>query len=179
MEKPMSNLHFRMMSLGFRFRDIFLQVQGILKESGIRPGLCILDFGCGPGSYSIAAAEMTGDSGKVYALDIHPLAVQSVQKRAAKKGLKNIETILSDCATGLPDESVDVALLYDTFHELGDQEEVLKELHRVLKPGGILSISDHHMKESEITDKIGSRGMFDLSGKGEYKGIQIYGFVKK
>ena len=67
----------------------------------------------------------------------------------AKNKLTNIETILSDRKTGLPDERIDVASLYDVFHDLTDPKGVLEELHRVLKLDGILSLSDHHLKQDE------------------------------
>ena len=175
MDKPTSNLHFKLMSFSFKFRDIFLPRENTLKEVGIKPGFYILDYGCGPGSYTIPAAQLVGNSGKVYALDIHPLAVQQVQSIAAKKSLTNIETILSDCATGLPDKSLDVVLLYDTFHGLSGPDEVLAELHRVLKPDGILSFNDHHLKEeNEIISRITGKGLFKLSTKGE----KVYNFSK-
>ena len=174
MDEPMSNLGFRLMAFIFRLRDIFLPRQNILAEVGIKPGFSILDYGCGPGSYSIAAAQLVGESGKVYALDVHPLAVQQVQKAAAKRQLTNIETILSDCASGLADESIDIALLYDTLHALSEPDKVLAELHRVLKPNGILSFSDHHMRESEIMSKITDKGLFRLSRKGK----RAYNFSK-
>ena len=175
MDKPTNNFHFKFMSFGFKFRDLFLPRKNILKEVEIKPGLHILDYGCGPGSYSIVAAELVGTAGKVYALDIHPLAVQRVQNVASKKGLTNIDTICSDCATGLENNSVDVVLLYDIFHELSEQNRVLEELHRVLKPNGILSFNDHHMKENEILSKMTNRGLFRLSRKGK----RTYSFLKK
>jgi len=175
MDKPMSNFMFRFMSFGFRFRDIFLPRKNILKEVGIKSGFCILDYGCGPGSYTIIAAQLVGESGKIYALDIHPLAVQGVRNIALKKRLTNIEAILSDGATGLPDESIDVALLYDTLHDLSKPDEVLAELHRVLKPNGILSFNDHHLKEEkEIIAKITGKGLFRLSRRGK----RVYNFHK-
>jgi ubiquinone/menaquinone biosynthesis C-methylase UbiE len=174
MDKPMSNLSFRFMSLGFKFRDFCLAPNNILKEVEIKPGFHVLDYGCGPGSYSIAAAKLVSESGKVYALDIHPLAIKKVQNTAFKKKLTNIETILSDCATGLPDESIDVVLLYDILHGLGKTHEILAELHRVLKPDGILSLSDHHIKEEDITSKITEPGLFKLARKGE----KVYNFSK-
>ena len=174
MDEPMSNLGFRLMAFIFRLRDIFLPRQNILAEVGIKPGFSILDYGCGPGSYSIAAAQLVGEPGKVYALDIHPLAVQQVQKAAAKRQLTNIETILSDCASGLADESIDIALLYDTLHALSEPDKVLAELHRVLKSNGILSFNDHHMRESEIMSKITDKGLFRLSRKGK----RAYNFSK-
>lgn len=175
MDKPISNFHFKLMSFGYKFRDGFSLRKDILKEVGIRPGFHVLDYGCGPGGYIIAAAEFAGKSGKIYALDVHPLAIQRVQSIASKKQLTNVETICSDCKTGLPHNSIDVALLYDTFHSLKDPNGVLKELHRVLKPNGILSFSDHHMKEDEILSKVTDRGLFRVSKKGK----RTYSFLKE
>ncbi|MFB0561909.1 MAG: class I SAM-dependent methyltransferase [Candidatus Lokiarchaeia archaeon] len=172
---PNSNLHFKMIAFSFKFRDFFSPRKNILKEVGIKPGYHLLDYGCGPGSYILPAAELVGKSGKIYALDIHPLAAQAVQKISSKNRLTNVKTITSDCKTGLPDDSVDVVLLYDTFHALSDSNCVLKELHRVLKPGGILSFSDHHMNEDEIVSNITRNGLFKLSKKGE----KTYNFQKK
>ena len=175
MDKPMSGLDFRAMSFLFKIRDFLLPRGNILAEVGIKPGFNILDYGCGPGSYTIAAAQLVGESGKVYAVDIHPLAIQQVKSRAVKKGLANIETILSDYPTGLPDNSIDVALLYDTFHSLSEPAAVLKELHRVLKPDGILSFNDHHMKEEQgVLTGITGNGLFKLLSKGE----RVYNFQK-
>ncbi len=167
MDKPVSNLDFRLMSLVLLLRDLRLPRMEILKEVGIKVGFQVLDFGCGPGSYVAAASRLVSQSGKVYALDIHPLAVRSVARMASKKGLPNVETVLSDCHTGLPDRSIDVVLLYDTHHGLSEPDRVLQELHRVLKPDGILSFSDHHLKEPEILARVTESGLFKLEGKGK------------
>jgi len=175
MDRPKSNFYFRFMLFVFRFRDLFLPRKNILKEAGIESGFRILDYGCGTGSYITATAELVGESGKIYALDIHPLALQRVQNIASKNQLTNVETICSDCETGLPDGSVDVVLLYDTFHTLSDPNRILEELHRVLKPNGLLSFSDHHMKESETIVKVTSKGLFKLLRKDE----KTYSFLKE
>jgi ubiquinone/menaquinone biosynthesis C-methylase UbiE len=167
MDKVESNLGFRLMSLDFKFRDLRLPRKNILKEVGIEPGFHVLDYGCGPGSYIIPLVELVGESGKVYALDVHPLAIQKVKHIASKKKLANVATILSDCQTGLPDNSLDVVLLYDIFHHLSDPDGVLRELHRVLKPEGILSFSDHHMKEREILAGVTNGGLFRPLRKGQ------------
>ena len=151
----------------YKFRDLLFPRRSILKEVGIQPGFHVLDYGCGPGSYLIPLAELVGRSGRIHALDVHPHAIQMVQDIASRKRLENVETILSDCRTGLPDKSMDVVLLYDTFHDLSDPDGVLTELHRVLKPNGILSFSDHHMKENEITSKVTERELFRLSKEGK------------
>ncbi len=162
------------MAATFKMRDFLLPRKNILKEAEIKPGSHILDYGCGPGSYTIAAAELAGSSGKVYALDIHPLAIRIVRDIASKNKLTNVETILSDCSTGLQDNSVDVVLLYDTFHDLHDPNRVLEELHKVLKPDGLLSFSDHHMNKREIISRVTGSGLFTLSGKGK----KTYSFSK-
>jgi len=61
---------------------------------------------------------------------------------------------------------VDVVLLYDTFHNPALPEDVLGELHRVLKPDGTLSFSDHHMKEKDIRTRVTQAGLFKLLTKG-------------
>ena len=165
MDKPMSNFGFRMMSFVFKIRDFFKPRHKVLAEAGIKPGDSVLDYGCGPGSYVKAASELVGPEGKVYALDIHPLAVKKVQSIALKHGLENIETIESDCKTDLPSGSIDVVLMYDTFHGLTKPDEVLGELYRVLKPGGILSFSDHHMKDGEIIYGVTVASLFDLASR--------------
>jgi ubiquinone/menaquinone biosynthesis C-methylase UbiE len=113
MDKPMSDFRFRAMAFLFQVRDLIRPRENILAEVELEPNLHVLDFGCGPGSYTLLAAQQVGATGKVYALDIQPTAIKYVQEAAQKRGLTNIETIRSDCATGLADESIDVVLLYD------------------------------------------------------------------
>jgi len=173
--KPKSNLDFRLMSLTYKFRDFLLPRMNILKEVGIEAGFHVLDYGCGPGSYILPLAKLVGKSGKIYALDVHPLAIQAVQRLASRKRLENVQTILSDCKTGLPPNSVDAILLYDVLHDLDNPSGVLAELHRILKPKGILSLSDHHMKQDEIISQVTSGGLFKLSVKGK----RTYSFTRE
>jgi ubiquinone/menaquinone biosynthesis C-methylase UbiE len=163
--KPMSNLDFRLMSSTYKLRDFRLPRMNILREVGIETGFDVLDYGCGPGSYIVPLVKLVGDSGKIYALDMHPLAIEAVQRLISKKGITNVQTILSDCKTGLPSNSIDVVLLYDILHDLDSVSDVLAELQRILKPKGILSLSDHHMKEEEMISRVTGGGLFKLSAK--------------
>ena len=151
----------------FKIRDLVQPRGNVLKEVGIKPGFQVLDFGCGPGGYILPLAKLVGEPGKIYALDMNPAAILTVKSLALKNKLENFETILSDGATGLPDGSIDVVLLYDLFHYLKKPEDVLVELHRVLKPGGTLSVSDHHMKSKDIIAAISAAGLFRLSKQGK------------
>ena len=174
MDRPMNDLGFRFMSYGLRLRDFFQPPIARLNELGIMPNFIILDYGCGPGSFSVAAAEIVGEHGMVYALDNHPLAVQQTQKVAAKKGLTNVETTRSDGATGLPDEHVDVVLMSNVLHHLSRPHDVLEELHRVLKASGTLAIADLVMRKGRIVSTVTSGGLFSLGSKGKW----AYSFLK-
>ena len=145
-----SNLGFRAMALWLRIREMFSDPQQRLADAGLQPGQVVLDYGCGVGSYALPAARIVVDGGKVYALDLHPLAIETVERRAQKAHLANVETIESDLDTGLGTASVDVVLLYDVLHGVQDKQALLQELHRVLKPQGGLSVCPDHMTVDEL-----------------------------
>ena len=125
MSTSSSNVGFRMMACMFRIRDLLQSRARVLQEVELEPGFRVLDYGCGPGAYVPHVAKRVGETGRVYALDLHPLAVERVRALARSRQLDNVETIRSDCATGLPDGSVDVVLLYDIFHMLREPNAVL------------------------------------------------------
>jgi len=157
---------FRMMALSYKVRDALRPRLRYLEEAGIKDGMKVLDFGCGPGSYVVPAAGLVGNSGTVYALDVQQLALTMTRERVSKMGLSNVETILSDRDTGLPDNSIDVALLYDIYHDLSYPAAILTELHRVLSPSAILSMHDHHLKSAVLKQSIESSGLFKMTRAG-------------
>ena len=120
-----------------------------------------LDYGCGTGSFTMPAARIVGTRGKVYALDCFPRQLEIVAEQSRKKGLTNIETILSDYKTGLPDECIDTVWMCDVFHEVKQKRAVLEELHRVLKREGILAIYDG-MRDRVLSY---TTGLFSLTGR--------------
>lgn len=149
-----ANFLFRFMSFGFKIRDIFSPRKNIISDIGIRPGFRVLDFGCGPGAYIPAAESLIGKTGHIYALDAQPLATEYVQAFCRKNKLSNVTSIMSDCATGLRGNSIDIIFLYDVLHGLSYKQRVLHELHRVLKEDGILSVNDHHLMCEEIIKEV-------------------------
>ncbi len=170
-----ASLDFKLMSLTYKVRDFLRPRINILEEVDIQPGFQVLDYGCGPGSYIIPLAKLVGVSGKIYALDLNPLATQAVQRLASKKRLTNVQTILSGCQTELPSNSVNVVLLYDILHDLDEPNGILAELHRVLKLEGVLSVTDHHLQEADIISHVTSKELFKLTAKGK----RTYSFSKE
>lgn len=167
MQREQSAFSFKMMSLMFKIRDIVKPRKKILQDAGLKSGMSVLDFGCGPGGYLVPLAKIVGTSGKIYALDTNPAAIEQVKKIIPRKNLHNVETIVSDGPTGLPDSSIDFVLLYDVLHHLSHRDEVLAELHRVLKPDGTLSVTDHHLEENDILNRITGNGLYKMSRKGK------------
>lgn len=162
-EKPMSNASFLAMSFLIKLGQLFADTNKSLQKSGVAEGQNVLDFACGPGYYTIPTAKIVGERGKVYALDIHPLAIKSVEKKVKKARLTNVTTILSGRDTGLPDESVDIILLYDAFHLIQDKQALFKELYRIAKPEGILSIgASHHIKIDDVIGTFRNSSLFSL-----------------
>ncbi len=160
-------LSFTLHGLCFRLRDLRCAPADVLREACLQAGDHVLEYGCGPGSFTMLVAERVGPTGRVYAVDINPRAVQRVRQTADRRGLTNVELIETDQATGLAAQSVDAVLLYDTLHVLGAPGGVLAELHRVLKPGAHLSIMDHHMSEDALLAAVTGTGHFVLAARGK------------
>ena len=118
--------------------EISLINSGIIKH-----GDKILDFACGPGRLSWEMAKIVGNTGMVYALDIHPLAIKNIEDLIEKNQIYNIKTILtSDLKTGLENQTIDIVFIFNAIDMIRDKEKMITELERVLKPGGRLIIKN-------------------------------------
>lgn len=127
-----------------------------LKKIGIKSGQTVLDFGCGKGNYTLPAAKIVEKEGIVYALDKNSETLVQLGERAKKEGLTNIKRINTSgkIDTGLKNDSIDAVLLYDIIHLVGkddsstlkDRKKLYKEAHRLIKPGGMLSVYPTHLK---------------------------------
>ena len=115
----------------------------ILDRVGIRPGERVLELGPGPGVFTVEAARRVGPQGRLFAVDIQPEMIAQVEERVREAGLTNVETHVADAyQLPLDDASVDRAFLVTVLPEVPDQARALAELRRVLRPGGLLSITE-------------------------------------
>ncbi len=119
----------------------FFNPEEILKEFSLgRQTGDIVEFGCGYGTFTLAAAGIV--SGTVHALDIEPEMIELTGEKCRQAGLRNVQLVLSDFVaegTGLPEASVDVALLFNILHH-DEPVTLLREAFRVLRPGGIAAV---------------------------------------
>jgi ubiquinone/menaquinone biosynthesis C-methylase UbiE len=135
-------IHFRVMALVHEtLYGLFRDPYEPLKAAGLRPGQRVLEVGCGPGFFTLPAEEIVGQDGSVVSLDVSPTAVAHVQQKVEEADATNVEVLLANAAdTGLPGESFDLVFVFGLGHVVGDLRDIWGELHRLLKPGGALSI---------------------------------------
>ncbi len=162
-------MHFKMMSLVHEtLYGLFKDPHKALNAAGINPGQKVLEAGCGPGFFTIPAAKMVGPKGSVCALDMSPSAIERVQQKIEKAGVTNVETVLADAArTGLPDESFDLIFLFGLDHAKGDMRGIMAEMHRLLKPGGVLAIEGRLQVPKQLFKRVKRQGRISQFRKDE------------
>jgi len=132
----------------------------VLRSIGIKKGQNVLDFGCGSGNYTILAAKIVEETGKVYALDKDEEQLNRLRQKTKSIGLENIEIIKTSGALKIPlgDRTFDAILFYDILHKyyfsLSEIEEILKEAYRILRPNGIISVYPKHMEQKKIIKEL-------------------------
>ena len=163
---------------GMSSRDM-LDAMKILNNIGLNEGDRFLDAGCGDGYFSIAAAEVVGARGRVYAFDMDRDAIGRLEKEIAEKRLANIEAKVVDVSLMLPlaDESVDVVFISNVLHGLvanGESEIALKEVSRVTRRHGKLVVVEFKKNETPMGPPLSIR----LSPEEVEMLTKSYGFSK-
>lgn len=130
-------------------RRKILNPEEILRKAELRPGLVVCDVGCGTGYFTIAAGKMVGAGGQVYAVDSSAEMLELLRRKIADSWQGdgeepgNIQLVLSrELTIPLPDRSVDFAFMANVLHEVAQRATFLKEVHRLVKPGGTLTVVD-------------------------------------
>ncbi len=164
----------RMPDFGFRAMVFLMQVEDFfwrridrrVQTFGIRPGMTVVDYGCGPGRYTTRFARLVGEGGRVYAVDVHELAVQEVQKVAHRLGLPNVTAVLArGYDSTLPAGTADMVCCLDIFFGVRDPTALLAELKRIAKPGGVLIIDDGHQPRSATLAKLRASGQWAVAAQ--------------
>ncbi len=124
-------------------REIFSKRHQILESLELRPGMAVADVGAGTGLFLELFADALGPTGRLYAIDIAPGFVGHLRERARKEGLDRVEVILGqDRSVELPEHSVDLVFLCDTYHHFEFPRAMLASIQQALRPGGKLVVID-------------------------------------
>ncbi len=126
-----------------------LPARDLLIGAGLREGMTVADIGCGPGFFTLPAAQIVGPAGRVFAIDISQEMLEAVREKAGAAGLRNIETALAEESTvPLADGAVRFALLAFVLHEAVQPEAFAREVVRILTPGGRLLLLEWKKEET-------------------------------
>jgi ubiquinone/menaquinone biosynthesis C-methylase UbiE len=162
------DLGFYMMSLFFKVYYFFSPQDRYFSSFGIKPGSVVIDYGCGPGDYIKLACEAVGERGKVYAVDIHKLAIQSVKKLINRSKMHNVIPVRAKgYSSGIKDNTADLIYALDMFHMVEDVNYFLCELNRLIKKGGILILEYGHQKRELAKEKVSNSGKWEITEEAE------------
>ena len=110
----------------------------IFTEAGIRPGMRVLDLGCGTGNATFVAADLVGPGGSVVGLDHSPEALARARLRAGQRGLAHVQLIEGDMHDPAPGGPYDAIVEQLALYQDPDPAEVLRRQATVLRPGGLI-----------------------------------------
>lgn len=152
----MSDIPFHVMTIIMKLVDSFWKYSDKNFENlDLKQGQTVIDYGCGPARYIKNASLAVGDTGKVIAVDIHPLAIKKVNKKVKKYKLLNVKAVLGDgYHIPIASDTADVIYALEVFHMIERPKEFLLELSRLLKLDGLIIIEDGHQSRSETIHKI-------------------------
>ena len=162
----MPDIVFRFMKILFAFFYLFKNVRKDIERFGIKKGDSVADWGCGTGAYTRAVSEKTGPTGKVYAVDVHELSIDTIKKIIKKRNLTNVIPVISDgIRTSIEDNSVDIVFALDMFHMVRNTDAFLEEVSRLTRPGGSLYLENGHQSRVTAREKVLKSGCWKIASE--------------
>jgi len=128
--------------MGSRVRKWLMNPAKTIGIAEVQPGQTILEVGCGTGFFTIPLASIVGDHGRIIAMDASSGFLKELGRKVHDSALKNVLIVQKDALnTGLENESIDKVLLFGVIpFPLLPLDKLLPEMHRVLMPGGTMSV---------------------------------------
>lgn len=171
----------------------------VFGEFRLGGGITFLDLGCGRGEYAMAAAEIIGDEGLVYAVDLWEEGITLLREEVAALGINNLKPMVADVGKMIPieDHTVDLCFMATVFHDLvlaGVAEGALEEVIRVMKRDGLLAILEFEkidgppgpplssrLSAEEVEEKLIPHGfeIIKVTSAGKYNYLMIFRLKKK
>ncbi len=160
-------------------RDAWQKPHEVIQALALKPDAVIADIGSGTGYFSARFANMV-PKGRVYGVDTEPDMVKYLAERAKREGLKNVTAVKGAPGDPRLPEKVDLIIMVDVFHHVGDRDRYFRRLRDSLKPGGRVAIIDFRMDSPDGPPKnvriAPERVKTELKGAG-YALIQEHAFL--
>jgi ubiquinone/menaquinone biosynthesis C-methylase UbiE len=125
----------------------------LLKNLAVKPGMVVADIGAGSGYHSALLSKMVG-TGKVFAVDVEPEMIAYLNARIKEEKLSRIIPVLStEQKVSLPENTIDMMLLVDVYHEFSFPYEMALSMRAALKPGGKLVLVEFRAEDPTVPIK--------------------------
>ena len=125
----------------------------LLKNLAVKPGMVVADIGAGSGYHSALLSKMVG-TGKVFAVDVEPEMIAYLNARIKQEKLSRIVPVLStEQKVSLPENTIDMMLLVDVYHEFSFPYEMALSMRDALKPGGKLVLVEFRAEDPTVPIK--------------------------
>lgn len=133
--------------------ETYFYASKALYKFGLRRGMVLADLGCGYGTFSVPAAQIVGNRGIVYSIDIDRKMVERVSERAHKIGLTNViartgNIISTRKKLDIPAKSVDIALLANIIHGTRNKVHLLNSVSRILNDNGSIAVINWKLEKT-------------------------------
>ena len=162
-------------------REIAVHREAIADALGLAPGMAVADVGAGTGLFLAPFAGRVGEDGKIYAVDISPVFIEHLRDRVRKEGLDQVTVVLGkERSVELPDASVDLAFVCDTYHHFEYPRSTLASLRQAIRPGGALVVIDFEREPGRSADWVLEHvraGKVEFAREIEAAGFELVGEV--
>ncbi len=130
------------------------QLSLLLKSLDLKPGMVVADVGAGSGVVSVRMAGYVGTAGRVLAVDLQQEMLDRLAGNLKAAKITNVVPVRgTQRSTGLPAGSVDLALLVDVYHELEYPWEMMRDISRIVKPGGRVVLVEYRQEDPAVPIK--------------------------
>jgi len=120
----------------------------------LKPGEAVADIGAGTGYLSWRMARKVGEKGKVFAVEIQQEMLDLLGGKMKERGVANVVPVLGTISDPkLPENSVDLAIMVDVYHEFSHPKEMMEGIVRALKPGGRVAFVEFRAEDPAVPIK--------------------------
>jgi len=128
--------------LEFGFRRFILSPERLVERLALEEAARVLELGSGPGYFSMSVARRVS-RGYLLLVDLQSEMLQKARRKLARAGLGNVGFVQADgVALPVPGGAWDCVFLVAVLGEVSDRRSCVREIHRVLRPGGLLSLTE-------------------------------------